>query len=58
MQRLTPTGHLSPLWHIYPTYAIGVQQLASSVRLAAARYSRAVEIARRIGKIADRRGPS
>jgi pyruvate/2-oxoglutarate dehydrogenase complex dihydrolipoamide dehydrogenase (E3) component len=52
-------GDLAGVMHVYPTYAIGVQQLASSVRLAAARDSRAVKIARRIAKIADlRRGPS
>jgi pyruvate/2-oxoglutarate dehydrogenase complex dihydrolipoamide dehydrogenase (E3) component len=52
-------GDLAGVMHVYPTYAIGAQQLASSVRLSAARRSRAVQIARRIGKIADlRRGPS
>jgi pyruvate/2-oxoglutarate dehydrogenase complex dihydrolipoamide dehydrogenase (E3) component len=52
-------GDLAGVMHVYPTYGIGVQQLASSVRLTAARESRTVELARRIGRIVDRRaGPS
>jgi pyruvate/2-oxoglutarate dehydrogenase complex dihydrolipoamide dehydrogenase (E3) component len=44
---------LASVMHVYPTYAIGLQQLASHVRLASVRESRTVKLARGIGRLAD-----
>jgi pyruvate/2-oxoglutarate dehydrogenase complex dihydrolipoamide dehydrogenase (E3) component len=46
-QRIT-LGALASSMHVYPTYAIGVQQLAAEVRLDSLAASRTVKLARRL----------
>jgi len=41
-------GELASSMHVYPTYAIGVQQLAAELRLESLSASRAVKLARRL----------
>jgi pyruvate/2-oxoglutarate dehydrogenase complex dihydrolipoamide dehydrogenase (E3) component len=43
-------GDLASSMHVYPTYAIGVQQLAAEVRLESLARSRSVKLARGLGR--------
>jgi pyruvate/2-oxoglutarate dehydrogenase complex dihydrolipoamide dehydrogenase (E3) component len=43
-------GDLAATLHVYPTYAIGVQQLAADVRLRSLSRSAVVKLARRVGQ--------
>jgi pyruvate/2-oxoglutarate dehydrogenase complex dihydrolipoamide dehydrogenase (E3) component len=49
-QRIT-LGALASSMHVYPTYAIGVQQLAAEVRLDSLAASRTVKLARRLASL-------
>ena len=44
-------GELASSMHVYPTYAIGVQQLAAELRLESLSASRAVKLARRLASL-------
>ncbi len=44
-------GQLASSTHVYPTYAIGVQQLAAELRLYSLAASRTVKLARRLASL-------
>ncbi len=51
IDRRIKLGQLASSIHVYPTYAIGVQQLAAELRLDSLSASRAVKLARRLASL-------